>query len=128
MTVRAAQASDLEWIARLLREAGTAAQWWPAPEETLVIEPHAFLAFRAVTDDEFEILNLAVDPAQRRGGMARALVEAAVARGGHWFLEVRESNGPARSLYQSCGFREMGRRRAYYRDPIEDAILCEFAT
>jgi ribosomal-protein-alanine N-acetyltransferase len=38
-------------------------------------------------------------------------------------LEVRESNLPARGLYEKHCFREVGRRRAYYRDPAEDAIL-----
>jgi [ribosomal protein S18]-alanine N-acetyltransferase len=38
-------------------------------------------------------------------------------------LEVRESNLPARRLYEKHGFREVGRRRAYYRDPAEAAIL-----
>ena len=38
-------------------------------------------------------------------------------------LEVRESNAAARALYTKHGFRETGRRRGYYRDPIEDAVL-----
>jgi ribosomal-protein-alanine N-acetyltransferase len=38
-------------------------------------------------------------------------------------LEVRESNLPARQLYEKHGFREVGRRRTYYKDPPEDAIL-----
>ena len=39
------------------------------------------------------------------------------------FLEVRESNQPARRLYEKHGFREIGRRRRYYQNPLEDAIL-----
>ena len=38
-------------------------------------------------------------------------------------LEVRESNLPARRLYEKHEFREVGRRRVYYRDPVEDAVL-----
>jgi ribosomal-protein-alanine N-acetyltransferase len=38
-------------------------------------------------------------------------------------LEVRESNASARGLYEKQGFREAGRRRGYYTDPVEDAIL-----
>ena len=39
------------------------------------------------------------------------------------FLEVRESNSAARKLYDSRGFREIGRRRNYYRRPVEDALV-----
>lgn len=42
------------------------------------------------------------------------------------FLEVRESNLPAFNLYQSLGFHEIGRRRAYYSGPIEDALMMKF--
>jgi ribosomal-protein-alanine N-acetyltransferase len=49
----------------------------------------------------------------------RAQNEAALAI----LLEVRESNLPARGLYEKHGFREVGRRRGYYADPAEDAIL-----
>ena len=42
------------------------------------------------------------------------------------FLEVRESNLPAFNLYKSLGFEEIGRRRAYYSRPIEDALMMKF--
>ena len=78
--------------------------------------------------DEGEILNLAVAPGGRRTGLGRALVEAVLAaladRGAeHVYLEVRESNAPARALYATHGFKEAGRRKAYYRRPVEDAIV-----
>lgn len=78
--------------------------------------------------DEGEILNLAVAPAGRRRGLGRALVEqmleALRARGvRHVYLEVRESNASARALYASRGFTEVGRRKEYYRRPVEDAIV-----
>ena len=41
------------------------------------------------------------------------------------FLEVRESNAPARAIYEQEGFRAFSKRKAYYRDPEEDAILME---
>ena len=41
------------------------------------------------------------------------------------FLEVRESNSPARVIYEREGFRAFSKRKAYYRDPEEDAILME---
>lgn len=78
--------------------------------------------------DEGEILNLAVAPTGRRHGLGRALVEAVLrllterdVR--HVYLEVRESNAPARALYAAQGFREVGRRKQYYRRPVEDAIV-----
>jgi len=78
--------------------------------------------------DEGEILNLAVAPAGRRNGLGRALVqhmlEALTARGARQiYLEVRESNAPARALYAAQGFKEVGRRTQYYRRPVEDAIV-----
>jgi ribosomal-protein-alanine N-acetyltransferase len=39
------------------------------------------------------------------------------------YLEVRASNDHARALYDSRGFVEVGRRKAYYRRPVEDAIV-----
>ena len=39
------------------------------------------------------------------------------------FLEVRESNTPAITLYGSYGFKAVGRRNGYYRDPVENAII-----
>ena len=78
--------------------------------------------------DEGEILNLAVAPGGRRHGLGRALVqnilEALTARGVRQvYLEVRESNAPARALYAAHGFKEAGRRTQYYRRPAEDAIV-----
>lgn len=82
--------------------------------------------------DEGEILNLAVTPARHRDGIGRALVERALATlAGHGarsvYLEVRESNAAARALYAALGFEEVGRRPAYYRRPIEDAIVLRAA-
>ncbi len=43
------------------------------------------------------------------------------------FLEVRSSNEPAKKLYKKFGFKETGSRKAYYRDPVEDALLMELS-
>jgi [ribosomal protein S18]-alanine N-acetyltransferase len=78
--------------------------------------------------EEMHILNLAVHPDHRRRGIARKLLSEALeqtrAQGAHvaW-LEVRPSNTAARVLYESFGFKEVGRRRGYYDDTKEDAIL-----
>ena len=78
--------------------------------------------------DEGDILNLAVRPSERRSGLGRDLVQRAIealAQRGvvHVYLEVRESNAAARALYAAHGFQEVGRRREYYRRPVEDAIV-----
>lgn len=78
--------------------------------------------------DEAEVLNVGVAVPARRHGVARALVQtllAAFAGSGvrSVFLEVRESNRAARALYQSLGFRAVGRRPRYYRRPLEDAVV-----
>ena len=52
--------------------------------------------------------------------MADELVRAQVRE---VLLEVRESNQAARGFYASLGFLEEGRRRSYYADPVEDAVL-----
>ncbi len=75
-----------------------------------------------------EILNLAVDPPRRRAGIARALLDAGLAalrrRGAEEiFLEVRESNLAAQALYLGAGFRPVGQRAGYYRNPMEDALV-----
>jgi ribosomal-protein-alanine N-acetyltransferase len=75
-----------------------------------------------------EVLNLAVAPDYRRRGVARALLRAGLGflrkrRVEEVFLEVRESNQSAKSLYISAGFRPVGQRTAYYRNPKEDALV-----
>lgn len=75
-----------------------------------------------------EILNLAVDPPHRRGGIASALLEAGLAAlrrrsVQEVYLEVRASNQPAQTLYRRAGFLPVGRRRTYYRNPVEDALV-----
>ena len=75
-----------------------------------------------------EIANLAVDEAVRGRGLGAALLAAALDEARRLgteevFLEVRNSNMRARQLYESRGFIEVGRRRRYYRRPVEDAII-----
>ena len=78
--------------------------------------------------DEGSVDNVAVDPANRRRGVADALVDDAVRRAreknlAFLTLEVRASNEPAIRLYEKHGFVPVGRRRNYYENPREDAIL-----
>jgi len=89
----------------------------------------AFLGFLVAWQlaDEFELLDLATDPSQRRRGVGSALVgelihTARSRAGSAVFLEVRSSNQPARALYQKHGFRVVHERKNYYRDPVENAL------
>lgn len=77
--------------------------------------------------DEGYIDNIAVAPAYRRQGVADELLSAFERFGREKLafltLEVRQSNAPAIALYKKHGFRAAGRRKNYYDDPKEDAII-----
>jgi ribosomal protein S18 acetylase RimI-like enzyme/glycosyltransferase involved in cell wall biosynthesis len=82
-----------------------------------------FLVSRETAPGEREILNLAVDAAYRRSGVARRLLARELERSSQaWFLEVRESNLAAQALYSTFGFVPSGTRRDYYENPRENAI------
>ena len=86
-----------------------------------------YLVFWVVLD-EMHILNLAVHPGHRRRSIARRLLAEALAQARTLgaelaWLEVRPSNLPALALYESFGFRPVGRRPRYYEDTHEDALL-----
>ena len=77
---------------------------------------------------ETDMMNIAVHPHYRRRGIAESLVECLITelknRGSICLmLEVRASNEPAKSLYEKLGFRQVGRRPNYYRNPKEDALI-----
>ncbi|MBZ5491239.1 MAG: ribosomal protein S18-alanine N-acetyltransferase [Acidobacteriia bacterium] len=81
--------------------------------------------------DEWEIENIAVTATARRCGLGSRLVgellDLVRSRGGKSvFLEVRESNRAARSLYEKWAFLEVGRRKMYYQNPAEDALILKF--
>ena len=78
--------------------------------------------------DEVHLLNIGIAPAFQRRGYARRLmehlVELAESDGReHIILEVREGNTAARNLYDSMGFAQIGTRKRYYEDSLEDAIV-----
>ncbi len=80
--------------------------------------------------DELHITNIAVHPRHRRRGIARLLLGQVLDDARRRalrvvVLEVRPSNVEARALYESFGFRVVGRRRGYYYDTGEDALVME---
>ena len=77
---------------------------------------------------ETDMMNIAVNPERRREGIAEVLVDSLVTElkrmgSSCLTLEVRASNIPAISLYEKKGFHEAGRRKNYYRNPREDALI-----
>jgi [ribosomal protein S18]-alanine N-acetyltransferase len=86
-----------------------------------------FLVARHVAA-EWELENIVVASHARRKGLGKQLLKAFLehakrADNDSIFLEVRDSNTAARALYQSAGFQQTGRRKSYYMNPSEDAIL-----
>lgn len=78
--------------------------------------------------DESDMMNVAVHPHYRKQGIATALIVALVEelekKGSHCLtLEVRASNENAISVYRKLDFQEVGRRKNYYRNPKEDALI-----
>lgn len=132
--------TDLQEIARILEQAPEAAMWSDrALRESLVSAADTFLAARIRSEiagfiagrsmgEDAEILNLAVKESRRRRGVGTVLAVALLARYGEQkirrvFLEVRESNRGAIALYEGLGFKQVGRRPDYYRDPAEAALI-----
>ena len=126
-----------------LEKASFSDPWSEASLRSFLSEPHALVLLAqaeggccgylvaSLLGEEGELMRIAVLPALRGRGTGRQLLGAfrqeAASRGvGSLFLEVREANGPARALYESEGFTLLGRRKNYYREPTEDAILYQY--
>ncbi len=112
------------WSERMIRETLEADRVFLF---TLGEEPVGYLML-LLLPPEAEILNLAVHPAFRRRRYAAALLFEAEAfcrkcKVERVYLEVRASNSSALALYKGNGFETVGRRRNYYRNPKEDALL-----
>jgi len=134
ITIRPARFTDLAAIDAIQAASPEASQWNPTDylkHDCRVCDLNScvagFLVTREVAPGESEILNMAVDPAERRTGIARRLLTEALARvKGTWFLEVRASNTAAIHLYESVGFVRAGERKNYYDEPADDAIVMRF--
>jgi ribosomal-protein-alanine N-acetyltransferase len=140
VTIEPALRIDVPAIAAL-EQVAFSDPWSPASFESAMEEPAAYVAVaRAASErivgyvvawfaaDEGEIANLAVREPTRRQGIGASLLDAALTEGRrrgarNIYLEVRESNDAARRLYASRGFAEIGRRKRYYRNPAEDAVV-----
>jgi ribosomal-protein-alanine acetyltransferase len=77
---------------------------------------------------EWELENIVVASSARRRGVGNRLLHALLAAARETnshavFLEVRESNAAARTLYEKAGFKPAGRRKSYYTNPLEGAVL-----
>ena len=131
LTIRTATERDLPAIARIQSSAPEAAHW--DPRDYLMYDCRVavhldavagFVVARAVAEAECEILNLAVAPDLRRRGIGRQLLSDILGRHpGGFYLEVRESNTPARKLYEHLGFQVVTKRLQYYSNPVESAIV-----
>ena len=92
----------------------------------------AYVIGRVITP-EGEIYRIATLPDHRGRGIAYRLLDFAVKTEvglglESLFLEVRKNNLPARALYTSYGFSEVGVRKNYYKDPTDDAIIMLFSS
>jgi [ribosomal protein S18]-alanine N-acetyltransferase len=86
-----------------------------------------YATYRVIID-EAHLMNIAVHPHYRNMGMGRkfmlhVLADCKEQGADYIYLEVRESNRPARGLYGDLGFEVIGVRRGYYTDDREDAIV-----
>jgi ribosomal-protein-alanine N-acetyltransferase len=144
MRIRKASADDLEAIVSLQSKTPQAAQWTQADYANLAGDPLGlilvaeldtmtrptivgFAAFHRVID-EAELRNMAVAPTHQRQGLGRELLAEARKRlleqgVRQIYLEVRASNISAQRLYFSAGFSLRSRRKDYYNDPQEDALV-----
>lgn len=142
MLIRFANPADIPAIVALANQVPSAAHWsvnqyekifddslprrigLVAKEQAVIC---AFLvASMLVTESEIE--NIVVADSHRRLGIGKQLLQEFLRISQNEgvkaiFLEVRDSNLAAKRLYEKCGFVENGRRRAYYKEPGEDAIL-----
>ena len=122
-TPGAAQWSEQQYL-DIFDSAASARHAWVCDERGALA---GFVVAREI-HGEWELENIAIRVAAQRAGrgarLLAALVEQArIAGASRLQLEVRESNLAARRFYEKCGFQMEGRRRGYYSQPVEDAIL-----
>ena len=142
VAIRSAALNDVPAILAIERQAPGAAHWTSEQYNKLLGSGVVLVAEQAAEQEgklcgfvcaqrvanEWDIENVVMAAAFLRRGIANELLLELIQRAQNEaasaiLLEVRESNRLARQLYEKRGFSEVGRRRAYYRDPVEDSIL-----
>lgn len=111
--------------ASISSELGNPISLWLVAEADGVVQ--GYIGSQSAPPD-CDIMNLAVAPDARRQQLGRTLLQSLIdelhRRGTErLFLEVRASNVPARALYASFGFEQVGLRKKYYVNPVEDALI-----
>lgn len=140
-TIREARADDLETVTALEARAGdvgwSETQWRQELESPKSRIHVGVLGDRLVgvgvfwaVAGEAQIANLVIDLTERKKGFGRRLLKSLLDRAkregcSNSSLEVRASNIAAVTLYGHCGFAEKGRRRGFYSNPVDDAVLME---
>ena len=112
------------WIEKMLREELGGGIFLVAEQDG---EVQGYVGCQTVLDEGY-ITNVAVSPDFRRRGIARALIAELTAKAeenklAFVTLEVRESNAPAIALYTGAGFAPVGKRKNFYSNPTENAVL-----
>ena len=129
--VRPGSDRDIPAIARIQTSCPEAAQWplgdyagLPLLVAIVGDRVAGFCVWRQVALDEAELLNIAVHPAFRRRGIGSALLSALGERvNGPVFLEVAETNAPARAFYEKYGWEQIGTRPRYYGETINAIVM-----
>jgi ribosomal-protein-alanine N-acetyltransferase len=141
---RPATLADIPSIMQLERQSATAGHWTEEQyrhafqrdgatrlvlvgSEDSETSPAGFLVAQHLPP-EWELENIVVAPTARRNGLGKRLLDSLLdaakkTNSTAVFLEVRESNAAARTLYKRTGFEQTGHRKAYYKNPSEDAVL-----
>jgi len=143
LTIRALRSEDVPTLMEIERASPTVAHWSESEYQTLLAsdatvqrktlvakqEANAggFVVAKVVAGD-LEIENIVVRAHSQRQGvgeqlLSRVIQEAKRNGARQILLEVRSQNRAARNLYAKCGFSVVGRRRAYYQEPEDDAVL-----
>ena len=143
LMIRPAIERDLDMVLAIEQSAGTAAHWTEPQYKIAIVQPERLffvaeeggsilgflIAFTGTP--EWELENLAVLASARKRGIGRTLMEALIraaqqANASEIRQEIRASNHPAQALGQKMRFVQQGRRRGYYREPDEDALLFKY--